>query len=60
MNIAIIGSGSFGCALAKILSEKNNVKIWSFLQEEADIINNKHKIFFIQTSRSQTLLLHQK
>ena len=47
MNIAIIGSGSFGCALAKILSKKNNVKIWSYLQEEADMINNEYKCMFI-------------
>ena len=48
MNIAIIGSGSFGSALAKILSKKNNVKIWSFLQEEADIINNEHRCKFLK------------
>ena len=48
MNIAIIGSGSFGCALAKILSKKNNVKIWSYLQEEADMINNEHKCMFVK------------
>ena len=48
MNIAIIGSGSFGCALAKILSKNNSVKIWSYLQEEADIINNEHKCMFIK------------
>ena len=47
MNIAIIGSGSFGCALAKILSKKNNVKIWSYLQEEEDMINNEHKCMFV-------------
>ena len=48
MNIAIIGSGSFGCALANILSKKNKVKIWSYLQEEADMINNEHKCKFIK------------
>lgn len=48
MNIAIIGSGSFGCALAKILSKKNNVKIWSYLQEEADMINNEHRCKFVK------------
>lgn len=48
MNIAIIGSGSFGCALAKILSNNNNVKIWSYLQEEADMINNEHKCIFVK------------
>lgn len=48
MNIAIIGSGSFGCALAKILSKRNNVKIWSYLQEEADMINNEHRCKFVK------------
>ena len=47
-NVAIIGSGSFGCALAKVLSEKNNVKIWSFKEDEADLINNEHKCKFIK------------
>ena len=46
-NIAIIGSGSFGCSLAQILSEKNNIKIWSFLEEEANIINSEHRCKFI-------------
>ena len=48
MNIAIIGSGSFGCALVNVLSKKNNVKIWSYLGEEADLINNEHKCMFIK------------
>lgn len=48
MNIAIIGSGSFGSVFANILSKKNNVKIWSFLQEEADIINNEHRCMFLK------------
>lgn len=47
-NIAIIGSGSFGCALANILSERNNVKIWSYLQDEADTINNEHKCMYLK------------
>jgi len=41
-NIAIIGSGSWGTALAiHLASLGNNVKIWSFEEEEANIINNK-------------------
>lgn len=48
MNIAIIGSGSFGSVFANILSKKNNVKIWSFLQEEADIINNEHRCMVLK------------
>ena len=42
--VAIIGSGSFGCALAYLLSKNNNeIKIWSFTEEEKNIINNEHK-----------------
>lgn len=47
-NIGIIGSGSFGCSLAHLLSEKNNVKIWSYLKDEADLINNEHKCMFLK------------
>ena len=47
-NIAIIGSGSWGVALAIHLSKLgNNVKIWSFLEEERDLINNEHKCKFL-------------
>ena len=42
--IAIIGSGSWGEA-------GNNVKIWSFAEEERDIINNKHTCMFIPNIR---------
>ena len=42
--IAIIGSGSWGVALAvHLASIGNEVKIWSFLEEERDIINNEKK-----------------
>ena len=41
-NVAIIGSGSWGVALANHLGEmQNKVKIWSFSQEEKDYINDK-------------------
>ncbi len=51
-NIAIIGSGSFGCALANHLSILgNNVKIWSYEEEEAAIINNEHRCKFIENSK---------
>lgn len=51
-NIAIIGSGSFGCALANYLaSKKNIVKIWSFKEEEANIINEEHRCMFIKGSK---------
>ena len=42
-NITIIGSGSFGCALAHVFSKNNKVKIWSFTKEETESINNKHE-----------------
>ena len=51
-NIGIIGSGSFGCALANVLSSKGyNVKIWSFKNEEAEVINNEHRCMFIDNSK---------
>ena len=47
-NIAIIGSGSWGVALAvHLASIGNNVKIWSFMEEERDIINNDKKCKFL-------------
>ena len=47
-NIAIIGSGSWGVALAvHLASVGNNVKIWSFSEEERDIINNEKKCKFL-------------
>lgn len=46
--IAIIGSGSWGCALAIHAAKMgHDVKIWSFSQEEADIINNEKKCKFL-------------
>ena len=48
MNIAIIGSGSWGVALAvHLASVGNNVKIWSFMEEERDLINNERKCKFL-------------
>ncbi len=47
-NIAIIGSGSWGVALAIHLAKlENKIKIWSFMQEEADLINNEKKCKFL-------------
>ena len=47
-NVAIIGSGSWGVALAIHLANLgNNVKIWSFMQEEADLINKEKKCKFL-------------
>ena len=47
-NICIIGSGSWGVALGIHLAKLgNNVKIWSFAEEEADLINNEKKCKFL-------------
>ena len=47
-NIAIIGSGSWGIALAMHLARKgNNVKVWSFDEEEKNLINNQKKCKFL-------------
>ena len=47
-NITIIGSGSWGSALAIYLATKGkNVKIWSFAEEERDEINNDKKCRFL-------------
>ena len=47
-NITIIGSGSWGVALAVYLANQGKkVKIWSFAKEEADLINNEKKCKFL-------------
>jgi glycerol-3-phosphate dehydrogenase (NAD(P)+) len=46
--IAIIGSGSWGVALGVYLAGKgNDVKIWSFAEDEIDLINNEKKCKFL-------------
>ena len=46
--IAIIGSGSWGVALAIHLAKNGNrVKIWSFSEGEADLLNNEKKCKFL-------------
>lgn len=46
--IAIIGSGSWGVALAIHLAKLGNeIKIWSFMEEEADLINKEKKCKFL-------------
>ena len=46
--IAIIGSGSWGVALAIHLAKMGHIiNIWSFAQEEADLINNEKKCKFL-------------
>ena len=46
--IAIIGSGSWGAALGIYLAQNGNeVKIWSFNEQERDMINNERKCMFL-------------
>jgi glycerol-3-phosphate dehydrogenase (NAD(P)+) len=46
--IAIIGSGSWGAALGIYLANNGNeVKIWSFSEEEKNLINNEKKCMFL-------------
>ncbi len=46
--IGIVGSGSWGVALANHLGELNNkIKIWSFSEEEMNLINNEHKCKYL-------------
>ena len=60
MNIAIIGSGSWGVALAVHLANVgNNVKIWSFMEEERDLINNERKCKFCLVLNYQRTLCVQ-
>ncbi len=43
MNIAVIGSGSWGCALASVLAEKgNSVRLWSYFAQESESLK-KHR-----------------
>ena len=47
-NVAVVGSGSWGMALANHLAEMgNDVKVWSFTEEEKNLINNERKCIFI-------------
>ena len=47
-NIAILGSGSWGVALAIHLAKLgNNIKIWSFAEDERDLINKEKKCKFL-------------
>lgn len=46
--ISIIGSGSWGVALGIYLAgQGHDVKIWSFSEEERDLINNERKCKFL-------------
>ena len=46
--ICVIGSGSWGSALAIYLGNKGeNVSVWSFSELERDMMNNEHKCRFL-------------
>jgi len=48
MNICVIGSGSWGVALSIHLAGLgHNIKIWSFTEEEKNMINIEHKCKFL-------------
>jgi glycerol-3-phosphate dehydrogenase (NAD(P)+) len=43
MNVAVLGAGAWGTALAKVLADKQNpTTIWSHRREVADTINEQH------------------
>ena len=41
--VAIIGTGTWGIALANMLSENHQVKAWSAIPEEIEYIQKYHK-----------------
>ena len=44
MKISVIGSGSWGCAIAALLAEKGfSVTLWSWQKEESDLIAASHE-----------------
>ena len=46
--VSVIGSGSWGVALAMVLDRNgHNVKLWSYSEDEANLINNDHKCKFL-------------
>ena len=47
--VAVIGSGSWGVALATYLARiGHTVKVWSFSEEEKDMLNNEKSVGFYQ------------
>ena len=47
-NVAVVGGRSWGMALANHLAEMGDaVKVWSFTEEEKNLINNERKCMFI-------------
>ena len=54
MNITILGSGTFGIALANCFSN-NNITIWSKFQEEINNLKNKYKNFTFTTNIKESI-----
>lgn len=51
-NVAIIGSGSWGAALGIYLANHgHSVKMWSFDEDEKNLINNKRKCVFLPNAK---------
>ena len=45
MNVSVIGSGTWGCALASILKDKgNDVTLWSYFKEESETLKKTRAI----------------
>lgn len=45
MKISVIGSGTWGCALAAILKDKgNDVTLWSYFKEECEELKNTQRV----------------
>ena len=61
MNIAVIGSGSFGCALSHLLLKNNNkIKMWSYTEEEKNLINEKHICKFLNNYKIDEKIKYYK
>ena len=43
-NISVIGAGSWGIALARLLAlNGHQVNVWSIIQDEIDMLNKEHE-----------------
>ena len=59
--IAIIGSGSWGAALGIYLANNGNkVSLWSFSEEEKNMINNEKKCVFLPKAVIPKNLCHKR
>jgi len=47
-NVAVLGSGGWGVALSLVLNKNgHNVKLWSYSEDEKDLINIERKCKFL-------------